>query len=446
LESALTDQTEVIKTLDDNLVLRHARIEDANALADFFGEAFKWHKAGEPGRGNMAWTLDLMSGRHPTTKANDFTIVENTADGSIVSACGYISQRWTYDGIEFGMGRPEIVATHEDYRGRGLVRLQFDVLHSWAESRNEPVQVIGGIQYFYRQFGYDRAIEQFNGRSGSLSFVPTLKAGEKEPYLVREASDQDLPFLKEMYSEFCSRSMLACLWDDEYWHYDIHQRNEMHRMNRCIVETPDGSPVGMIGYGTGLSGGLVRLETYELRKGVSWLAVTPSVLRYLRRIGDEWAAKDQAQCSGVIVGAQKDHPIFTSYPDRFPQKHAPWVWYVRVPKLTGFLTLITSALEKRLADSAAANYSGSLTISFYRDGLKLVFDRGRITKVEKWMPTVPDSGQAAFPDLTFLQLLFGYRSLAEIRHAWPDCVADAEATVLLDALFPRRLSYVASVW
>jgi len=48
-----------------------------------------------------------------------------------------------------------------------------------------------------------------------------------------------------------------------------------------------------------------------------------------------------------------------------------------------------------------------------------------------------------FPDLTFLQLLFGFRALAELEAAFPDCIVRTnEARALLDALFLRTPSDV----
>jgi hypothetical protein len=41
-----------------------------------------------------------------------------------------------------------------------------------------------------------------------------------------------------------------------------------------------------------------------------------------------------------------------------------------------------------------------------------------------------------------LQLLFGYRSLAELRHAYPDVWADDAAQTLLAILFPSQVSLV----
>jgi len=45
----------------------------------------------------------------------------------------------------------------------------------------------------------------------------------------------------------------------------------------------------------------------------------------------------------------------------------------------------------------------------------------------------------------FLQLLFGYRRLDELRHAFPDVWARDEAIPLLRALFPSRRSLVLPI-
>jgi hypothetical protein len=48
--------------------------------------------------------------------------------------------------------------------------------------------------------------------------------------------------------------------------------------------------------------------------------------------------------------------------------------------------------------------------------------------------------------LTFLQLLFGYRSLEELKYAYPDCWTKTDdALALLDIIFPRQPSEVWAV-
>ena len=57
--------------------------------------------------------------------------------------------------------------------------------------------------------------------------------------------------------------------------------------------------------------------------------------------------------------------------------------------------------------------------------------------------TDPRRAMAMFPGLSFLQLLFGFRSLEELEAAFPDCfVRTHEVRALLTALFPKQASDV----
>ncbi|GAC1645790.1 MAG: hypothetical protein NVS4B12_12150 [Ktedonobacteraceae bacterium] len=117
---------------------------------------------------------------------------------------------------------------------------------------------------------------------------------------------------------------------------------------------------------------------------------------------------------------------------------------MRVHDVPAFLRHIAPTLERRLASSAAAAYTGELTLDFYRGGLHLVFDRGRITHIEPWRaPAYKNTADASCPALVFLQLLFGHRNLDELRYAFPDVrIEKSEAEVLINALFPKKFSWV----
>ena len=79
------------------------------------------------------WTHDLFESPHPTFRPDrDVTVVEDTATGRIVSTLFLIPQVWSYAGVPVKVGQPELIATHPDYRRRGLVRAQFDVIHDWS--------------------------------------------------------------------------------------------------------------------------------------------------------------------------------------------------------------------------------------------------------------------------------------------------------------------------
>jgi hypothetical protein len=98
-------------------------------------------------------------------------------------------------------------------------------------------------------------------------------------------------------------------------------------------------------------------------------------------------------------------------------------------------------LERRLAASAQAGYTGELTVNFYRGGLRLAFANGKLTAAEDWERPVWGSAKMGCPPLVFLQLLLSFRSLHELRSIQPDVWAEgSDAAPIVDALFPKLAS------
>jgi hypothetical protein len=209
------------------------------------------------------------------------------------------------------------------------------------------------------------------------------------------------------------------------------------------IETAGGETVGLASLGRRLWGGALVVDRLELRPGVSWAAALPSLLRGLAAIAASHAGEGGPFASiSLRLGAE--HPAYAALPDRQPRVERPYAWYLRVPDLAAFVARVRPALEARLADSPAAGHSGELTLGFYRGGLRIALEGGRLTAAENTPPTERARTDALFPDLTFLQLLFAHRSLEELSDVFPDCIPRTPAgRALLNGLFPRKLS---SVW
>ena len=435
----------ILKDLRDGLILRRATPEDAEALVAFNALVHKRPDAQDPDEGIEVWTRDLMKGDHPTIKLDDFTIVEDTNTGAIVSSSILISQTWSYGGIEVGVGRPELVGTHPDYRRRGLVRAQLEVIHEWSAKRGEKMQAITGIPWYYRQFGYEMAMTLRGGRVGYKPQIPSLKDDEEEAYRVRSATEADLPFIVRSYEEGSKRYLVSCVRDRASWHYELSGRSQKSgvRLELQVVENLEGKAVGFFAHQTGLWGNIFGVSLYELKPKVSWLAVTPTVIRYLQATGEDYAEPDKDEFEGFGFWLGIEHPVYDVIKSRLPHIQDPFAWFLRVADLPDFLKHVSPVLENRLEESALVGHTGELKISFYRSGLRLAFEDGRLNEIGLWEPTFVEPGDAAFPDLTFLQLLFSYRTLEELEYAFADCRANTdEARVLLNILFPKRLSNV----
>ena len=111
-----------------------------------------------------------------------------------------------------------------------------------------------------------------------------------------------------------------------------------------------------------------------------------------------------------------------------------------MPDLVAALRAVTPVLEARLAASPAVAWTGDLRVDLYQNGLRLRFDDGRLSSVERWTPPADETESAADAQLdreTFLHLLFGNRRIADLERTTPDCQLNTDTgALLLDALFP----------
>jgi hypothetical protein len=282
------------------------------------------------------------------------------------------------------------------------------------------------------------------GKMGSLKNLPALPEGEQEPYVIRPAVEADLPWLLYMYQRDTSRSLVAVVRDETLMRDDLLGKSpkNINRFAMCVIETPTGQPVGYLCHPWFSWGDMQSATQYELDEGVSFRAVTPSVIRYLWKIGQVNAPLNGKTLTSYGFWLGSDHPLYHVSADWLVQESRPYAYYVRVPDLPAFVTRIAAALEQRLAQSPMAGHTGELKLSFYRDGLRLAFENGRLVTSEAWKPRIrDDEGHAAFPSLTFLQLLFCYHSLADLREAYPDVWwSDGDSRALLEVLFPKLRS------
>jgi len=339
-----------------------------------------------------------------------------------------------------------LVSTLKEYRNRGLVRLQFEVIHRWSAENGDKVQAITGIPYYYRLFGYEMAMNLSGGRSGYPMHIPRLKDGGQEPYRIRPATEADIPFLSKLSGMGDSRSLVVCVWDEAIWRYELNGKSEknVNREELRIIEDQDGKACGILAHPPYTWGEMMVLKWYEILPECSWLEITPTVIRYLEsahaQLPPPHAEKKPFGAFGFWLG--EDHPVYHVIPDSLPRQRKPYAWYLRLVDVPDFLRLITPVLETRLARSSMASYSGELKITFYRDGVRMVLEKGRILNVDGYKPfPYGHEGNTGFPPHTFLQLLFGYRSMDMLKSSFADIWTDKdECHVLLDALFPRQPS------
>ena len=437
--------------LGDNLILRFATLDDVDELAEFNA---RLHEAVDAGPN----VRDLMSGEHPTCKASDFTVVEDTTTGKIVSSTCLISQTWTYSGIPFKFGQPEFVATESEYRRRGLVRKQFEVIHALSEARGELMQGITGIPWYYRMFGYEMTLDMESELVIDGMHIPTLKKGETEMCRLRSRTDADNAFIQEMYAHATESQVFVCPRSPALWEYEFNGRSAESgvRMEWLLIEDMEGTRLGYVqhfqwcydGYCEGRDTGThFIVMRMELKPGVGYLHLVPSLLRELWKKAKTTpivVESNAPEATGIHFMLGREHPAYSALPKAVVRRELPYSWYIRVPNLIAFLRHIQPALEKHLIGTVAEGYTGELKLNFYRSGIHFTFEGGRVTKLTEWTPEDFEVGDAAFPDLTFLQLLCGRCRMEALTSNFVDCWTDGTTpAVLLDCLFPP---FASEIW
>jgi len=434
------------RELGNGLVLRWATPEDAEELAKF-NLAMHTDDPDEPELFLYHWTHDLMRGDHPTTKASDFTVVvDQNAGGKIVSSVNLISQTWAYEDIPFPVGRPELVATLPEYRRRGLVREQMDVIHRKSAARGEMVTAITGIPWYYRQFGYEMGLDLGGSRQLFWARPGNDETVEQETYRLRPATVDDIPILQELYRAHLGDSLISRLRDESQWRYEMFgsHPDSIWTLKPQLILAPDEGVVAYVNYSP--YGTAFEISELGVKRGHSWRAVGRFLIRHLKAEADALnPARDaKKQITNLTFHVGRAHPIFEALEPDLEKQVLPYAWYVRVPDIPAFIRHIGPSLERRLAGSVMAGHSGEMRINLYRSRFTMVWEKGRLQDVrDGYEYKRLEEGDAAFPDLTFLHLLFGHQSHDELFAAYADHFVRAkEYRVLLRVLFPKRPSHV----
>jgi hypothetical protein len=439
------------RDLGDGLVVRWSTPDDVEKAASLYAHVYRSSLEAPLNWNVQLWVRDMFSGRHPHIGPHDFAVVEDTTTGTIVASTCLLGYSFEFEGIPVQFGRPEIVATLPDYRNRGLIRAIFELIHAKSEARGDLVQGITGIAYYYRQFGYDYTISLGTRLTVYFPAIPALKKDAVEPYSLRQAAITDIPLLRRLSSREQLGSAITTPLSEEYyrWAMDGMRAEALERWIPYLIVDGSGRSVGYVQLRPGRWGPEVNVDGLMVEEGVPSTAVVPSVLRGVQALADTTIP---VRAETPAPGAVRIHLLSDSHPLRnellsvapvsvtYPFTVYPEPWYIRVPDLPRFIRHVAPVLEQRLASTAQAGYSGELTLDFYRGGLRLAFESGKLTAVEDWKRPAWGEGKAGIPALVFLQLLFSHRSLHELRGFYPDVWAEGEATLLLDALFPKRPS------
>lgn len=369
---------------------------------------------------------------HPNTQKGDLIFVEDEKSGQVVSSLCLIPWTWAYEGIEIPSGEMGIVGTLEDYQRRGLVRVQVDYFKRRLRERGCLLSQIQGIPYYYRQFGYEYALPLEGGLRLETRHIPNPP---DVSFTFRLATQDDLPTLMRLYDEAAQDLAIHAARNEATWRYLLtHSSGTETEREIWIVQNADGQIAGYVcvpkhHFGKELAANEVSRMGFETAMATLYQLKTWAVERDMPGI----RLNLPSNCTLMRLAHSLDGHDMGTY-----------AWQIHVPNFSALLRALTPIFERRIAGSPFAGLTRDVRLSLYRETLSLRFARGKLTEVANLGFT--DDGEIRFPPLQFIPLVLGYRTVEELRAAYPDVGIASPWQLLVDTLFPKVTSFIYTIY
>ncbi|MFD4670658.1 GNAT family N-acetyltransferase [Lentzea sp. NPDC058450] len=317
--------------------------------------------------------------------------------GRIVSTATLMDETLTLAGLDIPAGQIEQVATDTDYEGQGLVRQLMGWAHDRSAERGHLLQLVMGVPYFYRQFGYAYSIPVRQNRG--LASRPEPVAG----HTIRRATEADIPALQRLQDEAQRNADLRMGHTTPCWRWLLNRTGSI----TWIAERA-GVPVA-----TGRStpeeeGDVVLGELAGDDDGVKALVahLNPA------EVGERHPALEQHLAPG---NPELDQVM------------------VRIPGVPALLEHLRPVFAERLR----GHEPDDVLLSFYRSHVRFRWD-GEELGPSEWGGTMQgpgaQGGAGIAPDL-LAPLLFGPHGMDGLRRIFPDVYPGPKKDLMLK-LFP----------
>ncbi|GAB2919599.1 GNAT family N-acetyltransferase [Streptomyces mayteni] len=389
-----------------------------------------------PYPGIAEWTRDLFDG-HPAVRPDDFLVAEPAGGGEIAATLVGIRQEWTFGGIRLPVVQVELVGTDPAHRGHGLSGRLLDALHARGAADGTALQVIEGIPYFYRRFGYEYALNIGGAPeipSEALRELPPPGGATRPP--LRPATPADAAALARVDRAVAGRDVLACPRDEAGWRHEISGHREDSLARRTVLAALDdaGEVTGYLVHGRrpGTDGRLTVLAA-GCADPAGWPGLVPAMLRHLAEAGAAGARPDRP-FTALRLRLPAAHPLARALPAGPAER--PRAWYARAGDPAALLDRWLPVLAGRWRRHDLRWPGDTLLIDTYHQGTRLHFDDG-VPVAARAEPRGAAAADVTIPPGALLQLVLGQRSPRELLDIWPDmAVPDAATAEFLEAGFP----------
>ena len=382
----------------DGLTLRTAVLADLDQIGALLAD-----------RGDEADAEDLRLVVSDPDEGLDSVMV--VVDGDrVVSTATLLRESVTIADVAVPTGQVEMVATDPVYEGRGLVRALMSEAHRRSSDRGDLLQVMIGIPYFYRQFGYAYAMPI------PLPWDVQIMPAADPDIVIRSATLDDIPAMTALQTAVQSACDIRLPHSAGCWRWLVQRSGSTQ-----LVAEHDGAIIATARR-TPPEEGLVLGEVAGRADGIC------SMIADTGRHGPVAVLERPATgLDGVLAEIAKAHEA--------PDRAREW-FYGRIPSLSPLLEHLRPVLLERFRSVGFGGHHEVL-LSSWRSHVRFSIDEDSMSEVTAGGPEqapVSKGGSGVPPD-ALAPLVLGPFGAAGLEACHADVLLGRQRD-LMEALFP----------
>ncbi|MGC9394756.1 MAG: GNAT family N-acetyltransferase [Anaerolineae bacterium] len=322
------------------------------------------------------------------------------------------------------------VYTEREHRKKGYMRHLYEDTVQYMIAEGYDISMLFGIENFYTKFGYAAGLAAFECKVKTRDAEMSARtAADEGSYIIRPIGEADMPAVLDLYN--ANNATRVCSV--------VRTLEDFSKFSKGTwYGTPPDTQLWEDANGKLLA--YAAWDRYDKAMKVAEVeacddAFFPTLLSFFA------AQAVDKRCEDVQLFIPPDHP-FAEYVQRFGAE-----WKVVYPRHgSGMLRLLNQQpffeklapeLERRLAFSRSAEYTGALTFQTDLGILTLVINEGKVNVEDG----ARDGLRLELSQDKLTQLATGYRSARDVLND-PQVTAHGDVLPLLDILFPKGTPYV----
>jgi predicted acetyltransferase len=389
--------------------------EDYEAFYQMLDAAF-------PGEDVRAITRRFVQ-EHPEMTDKNYFIVKK--GDQVAAGLLLLPQTWVIDGVEIKVAEMGCVGTRPEHRRKRLQRILNEKFDEYARENGYDLCVLAGIPYFYRQFGYQYAVDLDISTTIVRDKIPIESSLSR-----RDIVEADIPMMDELLRKTQERYMVKSIRTQGVW--SMQQKTSTYGGDgfKGAALTRNGELVGYYRFVEDEKDSTLNIR--ELCHSIE--ASEKEVLATLSKHAEE---KGLVKIKTAMAHVD---PISEYLGELGGTRNKPYAWQVKPLDLYGLMEKLRPAFEKRIAESSFKGLSKELRFNFFKFAVKMEIVKGAIDSMEKYYGE--EKRILAFNPYAFIQLITGYKSREEITAAYPDFGVRDDHRELVDVLFPKGPGYI----